>query len=111
MKNACKLEFADNLWLPFLDKLHSDIVVFAIITFHIYNILVSIWKHRIGPIDIFTFNEEIEFISNSIIELIHIDESSHENTIIILPTKRNKKPNCNHVRKDDNVHRFELSNS
>ena len=33
MKDACKLEFADNLWLPFLDKLHSDILVFAIITF------------------------------------------------------------------------------
>ena len=86
-------------------------MVFAIITFNIYNILVSIWKHRIGPIDIFTFNEELEFISTSIIELINIDESSHENTIIILPTKKNKKANCNHVRKDDNVNRSELSYS
>ena len=28
-KNACKLGFADNLWLPFLDQPESDIVVFA----------------------------------------------------------------------------------
>ena len=27
-KNACKLEFADNLWLPFPDKPQSEIVVF-----------------------------------------------------------------------------------
>ena len=32
-KNACKYEFADHLWLPFLDQQQSDIVVFAIIIF------------------------------------------------------------------------------
>ena len=26
-KNACKLEFTDHLWLPFLDQPQSDIVV------------------------------------------------------------------------------------
>ena len=40
-KNACKLEFADHLWLLFLYKPQSDIVVFIIITFHIYIILVT----------------------------------------------------------------------
>ena len=35
-KNACKLEFADHLWLQFLDQPQSDIVVVAIINFHIY---------------------------------------------------------------------------
>ena len=40
-KNACKLEFVDNLWLPFLDQPQSDILVFAIITFQIYSILVK----------------------------------------------------------------------
>ena len=40
-KGACKLEFADHLWLPFLDQPQSDIVVFAIINFQIYNILVT----------------------------------------------------------------------
>ena len=80
-KNACKLEFVDHLWLTFLDQPQSDIVVFEIINFHIYNILVSIWKHRIGPIDIFIFNEELEFLSTSIIELINIDDSLHENAI------------------------------
>ena len=34
-KNACKLEFLDHLWLPFLDQPQSDIVFFLIITFHI----------------------------------------------------------------------------
>ena len=28
-KNACKLEFADHLWLPVLDQPQSDIVVFS----------------------------------------------------------------------------------
>ena len=27
-KNACKLEFSDHLWLPFIDQAHFDIVVF-----------------------------------------------------------------------------------
>ena len=34
-KNAYKLEFANNLWLLFLDQLQSDVVVFAIISFQI----------------------------------------------------------------------------
>ena len=58
-KNACKLEFVDHLWIPFNDQPHSDIVVFEVITFHIYNILVPEWKHGIGPIDIITFNDEL----------------------------------------------------
>ena len=56
-KNACKLEFLDHFWLPFLDQPQYDILVFAITTFQIYNILVSKWKHGVGPIDIITFNE------------------------------------------------------
>ena len=82
-KNACKLKFVGHLWLTFLDQPQYEIVVFEKITFNIYNILVSIWKHGIGPIDIFTFNEELEFLLTSIIELINIDESSHENKIVI----------------------------
>ena len=58
-KNACKLEF--------FDQPQSDIVVFAVIDFQIYNILVSKWKNGIGPIDIITLNDELEFISTSII--------------------------------------------
>ena len=27
-KNSCKLEFADHLWLPFIDQPQSEIVVF-----------------------------------------------------------------------------------
>ena len=55
-KNSCKLEFADNLWLPFLDQPHSDIVVFTIINFQIYNILVTKWKHLIVTNDLITLN-------------------------------------------------------
>ena len=40
-KNACKLEFVGHLWITFLDQPQSDIAVFAIINFHIYNILVK----------------------------------------------------------------------
>ena len=58
-KHSCKLEFSDHLWQPFLDQPQSDIVVFAIITFQIYNILVSKLKHGIGHIYIITFNEEL----------------------------------------------------
>ena len=27
-KHACKLEFVDHLWIPFLDQPQSDVVVF-----------------------------------------------------------------------------------
>ena len=56
-KNVCKLEFADNIWLPFLDQPQSDIVVLVIIAFHVYNILFKKWKHVICPNDIITFIE------------------------------------------------------
>ena len=55
-KNACKLEFVDNLLLPFLDQPQSHIVVFSVISFQIYRIIVSKWKFVIVPIDIITFH-------------------------------------------------------
>ena len=58
-KNACKLEFTDHLWLQFLYQPKSDITVFVIINFQIYNILVTKWKHGIVPSNITTFNEEL----------------------------------------------------
>ena len=58
-KNACKLEFSDHLWLPFLDQTQSDIVESEINNFYTYNILVTKWKHVIGPNDIITRNEEL----------------------------------------------------
>ena len=58
-KHSCKLEFVDHLWLPFLDQPQSYIVVLEVITFKIYNSLVSKWKHGIGTIDIITFNDEL----------------------------------------------------
>ena len=58
-KKSCKLEFADHLWPPFLDQPHSDIVVFEIITFHIYNILVKKWKHGTGTNNIIKFNKHL----------------------------------------------------
>ena len=55
---------------------------FAVISFQIYNILVSKWKHGIITIDIIAFNDELEFLSTSNIELNNKDESSHENVIV-----------------------------
>ena len=80
----CKLEFADHLWLPFLDQPQSDILVSVIITFQIHNILEKNWKHVIGPNDIIPFNEELDLNSTSIIDLVNIHESFHEEVIIIL---------------------------
>ena len=42
-KHACKFEFADYLWILFIDQPRSDIVFFAIMTFLIYYILVKKW--------------------------------------------------------------------
>ena len=41
LRNTCKLEFADHLWIPSMDQPQSDVVVFAIIYFHIYINLVT----------------------------------------------------------------------
>ena len=81
-KNARKLEFSDHLWIPFLDQPQSDIVFFVIITFQSYNILVHKQKHRLGPDDITSLNEELELSLASIIELFNIHESSHEEAIV-----------------------------
>ena len=62
-KNACKLESADHLWLTFLDQPQSDIVFFAIFTFLIYHILLTIWKSGTVPNNISTFNEELQLFS------------------------------------------------
>ena len=67
------MEFADNLWLPFLDQPQSDVVAFAIIAFHIYIILVTECKHGICPNGVITFNSWLKNISTSIIELTNID--------------------------------------
>ena len=89
------MEFVDHLWLPFLDQPQSDIVVFIIITFQIYNILVQSWKHGIGPNYIISFNEELKLNSTSNIELANIHESSHEEPIVIFITNKyfNKNEN------------------
>ena len=82
------MEFEDHLWLPFLDQPQSDILIFEIINFYIYNSLVTKWKHGIGHNDIISFNEELKVISTSTIELVDIDESSHEESIIISITNK-----------------------
>ena len=35
-RNACKMEFGDHLFLPFLDQPQSDVAAFEIIYFDIY---------------------------------------------------------------------------
>ena len=58
-KNACKLEFSDHLWLPFLHQPQSDVVIFLVITSYIYKNVIIEWKHGIGTNDIITFNEKL----------------------------------------------------
>ena len=109
-KNTFKLELSDHLWLPFLDLPHYNIVVFAIINFHVYNILVKQWKHVIGPNDIITFNEELESLSTSIIGLVNIDESQHETASVIFKTNKDfKKEENNYVTEDYDENSLELS--
>ena len=85
------MEFAHHLWPPYLDQIQSEIVVFSILSFQIYNIIVTEWKYGISTNDIITFNGELEFLSTSIIELVNIDESLHENSIVISITKKDLK--------------------
>ena len=66
-KNACKFESADHLWLPFIDQPQSDIIVSAIVSFHVYNVIVTKCKHGIVHNDIITFNKGLKFISTSIL--------------------------------------------
>ena len=53
----------------------------------------------------------MEFFSTSIIELIQIDESWHENEIVIFIAKKNEKTKYNHVTEDDDRNSFEFSYS
>ena len=93
------MEFADHLWLPYLDQPQSDIVVFAMITFQIYNILVTKWKDGIVPINGITFNEEL-----------NIYESSHEEAIVIFITYKDlNMTENNYVTQNGNDNCFELS--
>ena len=84
---------------------------FSIITFHIYIILVTKWKHIIVPNDIFTFNEELEILSMSVIELVYIDESSHEESIVIFITKTEFKKKNGFITEDEDGNFFEFSYS
>ena len=61
------------------------------------------WKHIIGPNYINTFNEGLEF-STLIIELVNIDESSHEEAILIFITNKDlNTTENNYVTEDDDV--------
>ena len=82
------MEFSGHLWLPLLYQPQSEIVVFEGFTFQIYKILVTKWKHWIGPNYILSSNEELELNSTLIIELVNIDESSHEEAIVIFITNK-----------------------
>ena len=81
------MEFTCHLSLTLLDQPQSDILVFAIINFQIYNVFLTKWKHVIGTNDIITFNKELGIISTSIIELSNIYESSNEEAIVIFIAK------------------------
>ena len=54
------------------------------IYFHIYKIRVTEQKHGIGHNTKIAFNKDLENISTEITEQTNIDESSHEEAILIL---------------------------
>ena len=60
---------------------------FLNVYFYINIILVTVWKHGICPHYITRFNEELENISTEIIEMTNMNESSHEESIVILKQK------------------------
>ena len=61
------MKFGYHLWLPFIDQPQSDAVVFAIITFDLYKKIVTKREHVISTNDEFTFNENLENLSTSIL--------------------------------------------
>ena len=52
------------------------------IDFQIYTILVTKWKYGIVINDIIIFNEELDILSTSNIDLFNIYVSSHEEEIV-----------------------------
>ena len=64
-RKSCKLEFTDNFLLPFLDQSQSDVVVFAIIYFHIYIHILIERKHGISTNDIILFIEKLKFFNRN----------------------------------------------
>ena len=75
--------------------------------FSYIQILVKKWKYGIRINDIITSNEYLENISIEIIELTNIDDSSHEQLIVIFITKTDLKKNrC--LIDDDNGKCFEF---
>ena len=88
----------------FLIRLSRTLFFFAIINFHICKILVQKWKHGIGPNDIISYNEKLKFNASSIIELININDSSHEEAIVIFITNKDfNKTKNSYVTEDDEV--------
>ena len=82
------MEFADHIWLPFLDQPQSDVVVFVIIIFWVNKIIVTEWKAENVPNYIIKFNEELENVSTANMERNNTDESTHEEAIIIFLNRK-----------------------
>ena len=50
------MKFTDNLWLPFIGKPQSNVVLFVIFYFDKYKYIVTEWNHEIFIDDTVTFN-------------------------------------------------------
>ena len=68
-KDTSKLEFADYLWLPFLDQPQSDVVLLSSSIFDLYKSHVTYWKYEISTNYKITFNETLINLSTEIVEL------------------------------------------
>ena len=71
--------------------------------------MVTKQKDVIVPNDIITFNEQLEFLSSLILELVNIYESSHEEAIKIFKANKDLNTKKNYVTGDVYGNYFELS--
>ena len=68
------------------------------------------WKHVIGSNNIIPFNEELDFNSTSIIDIVNIHESFHEEVIVIfIKNKDLNKTKNSSVTEDDYTNWFGIS--
>ena len=81
-----RLELPDNLWIPFLNKSQSYVVISSMIYFDIYKYMVTKWKHGIYIHKKSTFNESLDNASMSILEPTKIGESYYEDGFAMFKT-------------------------
>ena len=74
-QNAYKGAFPNHMWLKIITLPQSDEVVFAMVSFDVYKYIVRTCKNKIIINDILKFNEKVEILLSTIVNLSNIDDS------------------------------------